>query len=115
MEVDKEVFKRMFPNLYREIEEGKYKVTINSVRTEESYSKELNGYDPDVIDFLRRCDTEEQAEEIIEYMRKQGEINGEYAERLQKQLKEKGIRSFGSKKEDDYYFKLAEKMKKRNR
>jgi len=29
----------------------------------------------------------------------------EYARKIRKQLKEKGVRSFGSKKEDDYYLK----------
>jgi hypothetical protein len=60
---------------------------------------------PDVIDFIRRCDTEEQAEEIIAYMEKRGEIEKQYAERLRKQLKDKGVRSFGPKKEENYYLK----------
>jgi hypothetical protein len=60
---------------------------------------------PDVIDFIRRCDTEEQAEEIIAYMEKRGEIEKQYAERLRKQLKDKGVRSFGLKKEENYYLK----------
>ena len=38
-------------------------------------------------------------------MESRGEISGEYAGRLRKQLKEKGVRSFGSKKEEDYYLK----------
>jgi hypothetical protein len=36
---------------------------------------------------------------------KRREISSRYARKLRKQLKEKGIRSFGSKKEDDYYLK----------
>jgi hypothetical protein len=60
---------------------------------------------PDVIDFIRRCDTEEQAEEIIGYMEKRGEIEKQYARKLREQLKDKGVRSFGPKKEEDYYLK----------
>jgi len=110
MEFDKERFKRLFPNLSEELGSDANKVAINSARTdaetgEDAVSERFVNYTPDVIDFLRRCDTAEQAEEIIAYMEKRGEIDKEYAERLRKQLKEEGVRSFGPKKEDDYYLK----------
>jgi hypothetical protein len=113
MEVDKETFKKLFPNLAREMELGKSKVTINSVRTdlkvgEKAVSKKFEHYMPDVVDFIRRCDTEEQAKEIIDYMEKRGEITPEYAKKLRKQLKDKGVRSFGPKKEQGYYFTHGE-------
>ena len=38
-------------------------------------------------------------------MEKRREISPEYAKKLRKQLREKGVRSFGSKKEDDYYLR----------
>ncbi len=119
MEFDKETFKKLFPNLAREMELDENKVSIKSIRmdTEEgervASRKRRNkidpfaNYNPDVIDFIRRCDTEEQAEEIIAYMERRGEISGEYAAQLRKQLKEKGVRSFGPKKEENYYFKKA--------
>jgi len=107
---DKEAFKKMFPNLAKELESDENKVSVNSVRTdvqtgEGAASERFVHYMPDVIDFIRRCDTEEQAEEIIAYMEKRGEIVKQYAERLRKQLKDKGVRSFGSKKEENYYLK----------
>ena len=116
MEFDKKVFRKMFPHLAAEIEGEEQKVSISSFRSnidagEKAASKIssrlFEGYNPDVIDFLRRCDTEEQAEEIICYLEKRGEISKKYASRLKKQLKEKGVRSFGPKKEDDYYLKKA--------
>jgi len=112
LEFDKETFKRLFPNLAREMESGENKVAVNSVRTdtksgERAASRCFVHYDPDVIDFLRRCDTPEQAEEIIAYMERRGEISHEYAAKLRKQLKEKGVRSFGPKKEENYYLKRA--------
>ncbi|MEM2715000.1 MAG: DUF2095 family protein, partial [Candidatus Bathyarchaeia archaeon] len=70
-------------------------------------SRKFDGYNPDVIDFIRRCDTEEQAEEIIAYLEKKGEISQSYASNLRKQLKEKGVRSFGPKKEEAYYLRQA--------
>ncbi|MEM3596577.1 MAG: DUF2095 family protein [Candidatus Bathyarchaeia archaeon] len=115
MEFDKETFKRMFPNLAKEIESGEHRLSINSVRTDTevgekraSSKKNFTNYMPDVIDFIRRCDTEEQAEEIIAYMEKRGEIGKDYAAQLRRQLKAKGVRSFGPKKEENYYLKHGE-------
>jgi len=113
VEIDKEQFKKMFPNLAREIiNEEDQKVTITAVRSdietgEKASSGKFRGYNPDVIDFLRRCDTDEQAIEIIDYLEKRKEISEKYASHLRRQLEEKGIRSFGSKKEDGYYLKQA--------
>jgi len=110
MELDKKAFRKLFPNLVKELEYSEHKVAINSVRTdvktgEKAVSKRFTRYAPDVIDFIRRCDTEELAEEIISYMEKRGEIKKQYAKKLRKQLKEKGVRSLGPKKEENYYFK----------
>jgi len=112
MEIDKEQFKKMFPNLAREIENGESKIAIASVRLnpeegERIASRKFDGYNPDVIDFLRRCDNEQQAEEIISYLEKRGEISQHYALNLRKQLKERGIRSFGPKKGEAYYLRQA--------
>ena len=109
MEFEKNRFKRTFPNLAKEMGSSEHKTAINSVRMdardgEEAASKDFTHYMPDVIDFLRRCETENQAEEIIAYMEKRGEIGKQYADRLRKQLKEKGVRSFGPKKKEGYYF-----------
>jgi hypothetical protein len=114
VEPDKKALRKMFPNLSRELGSEENKVSVNSVRTDnETGEKRVTQgrfvhYVPDVIDFIRRCDTPEQAEEIIAYMEKRGEIDGQYAQRLRKQLKEKGVRSFGAKKEHDYYLKHGE-------
>jgi hypothetical protein len=113
MGLDKEAVRRMFPNLARELEADENRVAINSVRTdapagEEATSRNFVHYTPDVIDFIRRCDTKQQAEEIVAYMERRGEIEKEYANRIREQLKEKGVRSFGTKKEDDYYLKHGE-------
>jgi len=122
MDVEKKRFRRMFPNLSQELESKNCETKINSVRSnpttgEKTASRKFTDYTPDVIDFLRRCDKAEQAEEIIAYLEKRGEISVEYAGKLRKQLKEKGVRSFGSKKENDYYLKqdgfLSQKKRER--
>ena len=109
MELDKESFKKMFPNLAKELQTNEDKVQVNSVRTSQEDGEKaatpqsFDDYMPDVIDFIRRCDTKEQAEEIIGYMEKRGEIDKKYAQKLRKQLEEKGVRSFGTRKERDHY------------
>jgi hypothetical protein len=85
MQVDKGTFKKMFPRL----------------------AEEIDGYNPTVIDFLRRCDTAKQAEEIIDYLEKRGEIDNKYAQKLKAQLKKKGVRSFGAKREEGYYLSAS--------
>lgn len=108
MEMDKKRFKTMFPHLSEEMENKEDRIAISSTRSdiqtgERASSKRFDGYVPDVIDFIRRCDNEKQAEEIIDFMEKRNEIDSAYARRLKKQLREKGVRSFGPKKHDDYY------------
>jgi hypothetical protein len=110
METNQKSFKKMFPNLSKELEVDQNKVQINSVRVdpceaEQSVSDTFRHYTPTVQDFIRRCDTKAQAEEIISFMEKKGELTKEQAGQLRTQLKKKGLRSFGSKKEENYYFK----------
>jgi hypothetical protein len=110
MHLEKKKFRKMFPNLAKEMENGECRTKINSVRSdsnvgEKAFSKRFADYNPDVIDFLRRCDKAEQAEDIICYLEERQEISSEYAKKLRTQLKTKGVRSFGAKKEDDYYLK----------
>ena len=113
MAFNKESLKKMFPNLAKELESEENRIDIRSVRTdtvtgENVVAERFAHYTPDVIDFVRRCDNEKQAEEIITYLEKRGEIERQYAERLRKQLKDEGVRSFGPKKETDYYLKYGE-------
>jgi len=108
MEFDRKRFRKMFPHLTEEVDSSQQRIAISSVRSdvnigEQASSKRFDGYVPDAIDFIRRCDTEQQAEEIINFLEKRKEINREYARKLRTQLKTKGVRSFGPKKQDDYY------------
>lgn len=111
MELKRESFKKLFPNLTEELQTNDNEVQLNSVRINQedgeraANSQNFDHYMPDVIDFIRRCDTDKQAQEIIDYMEKRGEIDKKYAQKLRKQLRAKGVRSFGTKKEQDYYLK----------
>jgi hypothetical protein len=121
MAIDKKSLRKMFPHLYNELETGEVKVPINAVRKdpeaienaeceEEEFEPtvpldKLRHFNPTAVDFIRRCDTDWQAEEIIVYLEKKGEITKEYADDLRNQLKKNGVRCFGPKKEEYYYFK----------
>jgi hypothetical protein len=104
-------FKKKYPNLAKELEREGF--SIGGVRSDPReaekafHKKSFNGYDPTVVDFLRRCDTDEEGLEIIDYMRRRGEIDEIYATKLKMQLLRKGIRSFGPKKEKGYYNKIG--------
>ena len=112
VESNRESFKKMFPNLSRELGSGENKVTIDSVRAnpedvENAPIDKFHNYNPTVMDFLRRCATQNEAIEIIDYLEKRCEITKEHAKELRKQLENRGVRSFGPKKEDGYYFKQS--------
>ena len=62
MKTDKKQFSKMFPHLAKELEGVENKVAITSVRSdtptgEKASSKKFAGFMPDVIDFIRRCDS----------------------------------------------------------
>ncbi|QDA31555.1 DUF2095 domain-containing protein [Thermococcus indicus] len=100
-EYEREEFERTFPALARELEgEG---VPIEAYRTDEGEEMDFSGYNPTVIDFLRRCSTDDEALEIINWMEERGEITHEMAKELRITLVEKGVRAFGSKKEWGWY------------
>ncbi|MGD0449775.1 MAG: DUF2095 family protein [Candidatus Bathyarchaeia archaeon] len=121
MAIDKKSLKKMFPHLYNELEKGEVKVPIDAVRKnaeaienaeceEEEFEPtvlpdKLRHFNPSAVDFIRRCDTETQAGEIIAFLQKKGEITKKYADELRCQLKDQGLRSFGPKKEEYYYFR----------
>ena len=110
IEVDRGTFKKMFAHLGEEMEAKKSKIVtnttaLNSPTGERTATKRFDDYNPDVIDFICRCDNEKQACEIIDYLEKKGEIDERYAQKLRIQLKKKGVRSFGAKREEGYYLK----------
>lgn len=109
MEIDEKTFKKLFPHLYREIAQKKMHLSIDAVRTsieegeiEAEKSREAPSM-PTVIDYLRRCENDEEAFEVIDYLERRNEVSSEEAEKLRKQVREYGVRSFGAKKEWGYY------------
>ena len=118
MEIDRKTFKKKYPRIIEEIEQHSNKIKIDSVENNVESPKnnknkeDLRGYDPTIIDFIRRCTTSEEVNSIINYLEKRGEISKKYAKNIRDQIKNKGIRSFGPKKKDNYYFEKSEKITK---
>ncbi|MCW4012924.1 MAG: DUF2095 domain-containing protein, partial [Candidatus Bathyarchaeota archaeon] len=100
---EKKDFRKKYPKLSEELEQGVGKAEIDFEVEKPKPKRKFAGYDPDIIDFIRRCTNETQALEIIEYMKNREEITPEEAENLCKQLEEQGLRSFGRKKDPGFY------------
>lgn len=118
-----------YPSLKKEVEKRekivhlKYVDEVLAKRIEEDIEKDTEvsekivsvadpfkfaGYDPNVIDFVRRCDTIDQAVEILDYLENIGDISTNDGDKLRKRLKTEGLRSFGLKKEKGFYFSQDE-------
>jgi hypothetical protein len=103
-----EWFKRLFPNLAKEMESGRSRVSTADIegapeKKAEGNERKWAGYVPDAVDFIRRCETRRQAEEIISYLEERGEIPSDRAAELRRQLEDEGLESFGCRKEEGFY------------
>ena len=104
--MEKNRFKKLFPNLAKELESGESRVNFENAEKENPNNKrKWAGYDPDVLDFIRRCDDVKQADDVIDFLERRGEISPDRASELRKQIQELGLRSFGNKKINDFYHK----------
>lgn len=110
--MEKKDFKRLFPHIVDEMETGSSKVDLNKAMemepsTEPSYAEDrkYTGFTPGAVDFIRRCRKPKEAEEIITFLEKKGDITKSEADTLRKQLKKDGLRSFGSHKGLGFYEK----------
>ncbi len=105
-EYEKEEFEERFPHLSREL--TKKGIPIEAYRLDEREAideevQDFSGYNPTVIDFLRRCETDDEALEIINWLENRGEITHDMAKDLRIALVKEGVRAFGSKKEWGWY------------
>ncbi len=101
-----EEFRRKYPNLTGEWG-GAGTIEVQAVRTDvkeaEKATHANQGYEPTAVDFIRRCGTEQQALEVINFLEGQNKIGKSYAKRLRNQLTRKGLRSFGPKRNPGCY------------
>ena len=102
-----EDFKRECPSLVEEMG-GQGTISLDSVRgsadeAERAATPTHHGDEPTAVDYIRRCSTEDQAVEIINYLEAKGEVEAEHAKQLRAQLAEKGLGSFGKRRKPGCY------------
>jgi len=107
--MEKKQFREKYPNLAQEIDTGKSLVDIDFDEDEEKTERKYAGYDPSALDFIRRCKTKEQAEEIINYLEKRRELQKTEADEFRKALKKSGLKAFGPVKVFSHYEKPVKK------
>ncbi|MGQ4872914.1 MAG: DUF2095 family protein [Promethearchaeia archaeon] len=119
---DYEILKNQFPNLIKEIVDHRTKVVNieaidynireiekppNNIKNNNN-SQELTN--PGAIDFIRRCSTNEEAIEILDYLFKRNELSEADYNKYKKCIQEEGgleklINEHGGFKKPGYYFK----------
>jgi hypothetical protein len=100
LEMPEDELKKRFPHIAKEIEEQPSEETASiKVRANPS------GYQPNVMDFLARCDNNKQALEIIDYLEKRGELPQTDASALRLRISEHGVRSVAKKRKPGHYFR----------
>ena len=77
--MEKKKFRELFPHLADELVNGKSVADLENDTIRQKRSLNVNrrweGYDPDIIDFIRRCETPEQEAKIIDYMSKERKVS----------------------------------------
>jgi hypothetical protein len=106
VEYDREDFQKSFPHLIGELNTKKSLsgIEIGGV----SYDK-MTPEDPNLVDFILRCSTDEEAIDIINFLEKRNEITSAEADRTRKQIKSEGLTSFGPRKISNYYEQVFRK------
>jgi hypothetical protein len=103
---DVEDFKKKYPRLADELLGGKTKHLKLKVELIDPW----RGYVPTVVDYIRRCKSIEEANEVLDYLVKRSELTVEEAEKYREILRNEGIEAFGGRKEDNYYYKEARRF-----
>jgi hypothetical protein len=101
-----EEFRKKCPKLEEEFGESgtvKIQAVRSSLKEAERAAHSQQGYAPTAVDFIRRCENDGQALEIIDFLESKGEIDPSYAKRLRSQLAEHGLKSFGKRRESGCY------------
>jgi len=102
IEMDIEELRRKYPNLARELEE---RIMCVEVRGSRKSDEEFQVGMPDAVDYIRRCKSVQEAEEVKNFLERTNQISRTKADELREQLYSQGLESFGPRKEFGYYTK----------
>lgn len=96
--------KKKFPHLFDELKKSNQKIEITGIKhPTKVIEKSDELYNPTAEDFLRRCNTQEEAFEILEFLLKRKKISKEKYTHLMNRLKNEGVECFGERKAWGYY------------
>ena len=100
VEYNREDFQTSFPHLTEELNDKETHpgIEISGVK----YDKMTPG-NPNLLDFILRCSTNEEALEVISFLERRNEITSVEADRTRKQIESEGLTSFGPKRAPNYY------------
>jgi len=102
IEMDIEELRRKYPNLAKELEGRVMCIEVRGSRTsDEGFQIGM----PDAVDYIRRCKSVQEAEEVISFLERTNQISKSKADELREQLYSQGLESFGPHKEFGYYMK----------
>jgi hypothetical protein len=105
MEFNEREFKRKFPHLYEELEDSPVaeEDDSESAEPEDTQPDSSSEYPPEIRSYIRRARTNDEAVEVVNYLKKRGELSEKHARSLLKQINEQGVRSFGNLKTWGFY------------
>lgn len=92
-------FEKHFPALAKEFREAHQEEQARQEAEEDDWEPVRI---PTAFDHLQRCDTPEDAVEVIEFFEQKGEIPPGKARELKEQLEEMGVDSFGYRDRGQY-------------
>jgi hypothetical protein len=93
-----EEFKRRYPNLARELEDG---IGVRSMA--ELAEGAEPPFMPTAVDYLRRCRSLKEAFDVLEYLARTGQLSEEDKGSLREELMKGGLESLGPRREFGYY------------
>ena len=108
-----EEFRKKYSHLAKELEDSPSMLPLR-MATDKSASNAnppadlLKGFVPSALDYIRRCKTNEEALEIINYLEAKEEIDSKTAESLRKKLASECLLVFGPPKKPGHYYSCAE-------
>ena len=94
------------PETEEDIKDDEYftgKVNVSTDNQHPIQENQPEVKDPDVIDFICKCETDEEAIEIIDYLVSRDELTKELGEEYKKQLNKEGLESFGQYRPRGHY------------
>lgn len=99
-----EQVKEHLPNIYRELARKEENLEISGYKHKSKLNSDAEELvSPGAVDFIRRCSTNEEAFEILDYLFNKKEISKEEYQDIKEKIENNGLDYFGEHKTWGYY------------